>query len=61
MIAYYYHDEKFNDKKECDDNSENTSENNEEANVNDEQASEESDESEDSGSFFNQVFGKLKK
>jgi hypothetical protein len=60
MIAYYYHDENFIDKKECDNNPESNSENNEEAN-NDAQVNEELNDSEESGSFFKEIFKNFKK
>ena len=64
MIAYYYHDEKFNDKAECDDGSDSDDSSSEETNVennmenNNEESSNDSDDSE---SFFEEIFKDLKK
>jgi len=52
MMAYYYHDDRFNDKKECDLNE--NSESNNESNGN-------SENSDDSGSFIQNILGNFKK
>jgi len=50
MIAYYYHDDKFNDEKECSEELENSS------NVNDDE--EDDYDNSDSGSFLKKIFKK---
>lgn len=53
MIAYYYHDEQFNDKAECEDEAEST-----ETESNSDEW--ETEESEDSDSIVQRIFNKLK-
>jgi len=51
MVAYYYHDENLKDKKECDNESEESYNSNNEEGVN----------SDESGSFFDNIFKSFKK